>query len=147
MSLDRMQSVPGMTYITPLPDSSGYPGGVTLGGKLTVAPATAATASGGAICLAAPASQTIAGSGTISHANSGKVIVTAAGVVASVVLQAGTVDGQTLDIVNTQAGANTITFAVAATSNVADGATTIMAGLRAYRFIWDTTTARWYRAG
>jgi len=148
--MDDLIANQGQSIVAPSSDArSGTTlvGGFAIGRTAAFLPASATFPSGGALSFIAPAQQTIAGSGTINHNNCGIVNVTAAGAVTGVILQAGTTNNQTLDIINTQAGANTITFAAAGTSNVADGATTVMAGLRMYRFAWDVTSARWYRAG
>ena len=64
------------------------------------------------------------------------------------ILPAGIADGQTLCIINTDpSAADTITFAVSATSRVADGVSAVIPGLRAMIFIWDAGTALWYRQG
>ena len=62
-----------------------------------------------------------------------------------VILTPGTADGQTINIINTSA--NSITFAVAGTSNVADGALAVIPALRAMIFAWVQATSRWYRQG
>lgn len=67
------------------------------------------------------------------------------GAITGVILQPGTSPGQRVTVVNESAAANTITFAAAGTSNVADGVTTVIPGLRASTFWWDSVTARWYR--
>lgn len=85
----------------------------------------------------------VAASGTIPTTNS-LVRTSPAGAVASVVLQAGTVDGQQVTVVNEATAANTITFAVAGTSNVADGTSSVIAGLNAREFVWVASPARWY---
>lgn len=87
--------------------------------------------------------QTIAASGTI-NTNYGSVRVTAAAAVASVVLAAGTRSGQLCCIIHEGAAANTITFAAAGTSNVADGVSDVITGPSARLYIWDATTALWY---
>lgn len=63
-----------------------------------------------------------------------------------VILTAGTIDGQTICLINTTA-ANSITMAAAGTSNVADGASCVIPALRAMIFTWDATSSRWYRQG
>lgn len=68
-----------------------------------------------------------------------------AGAITGVILQAGTANGQRVTVVNESAAANTITFAAAGTSNVADGVTTVIPGLRASTFWWNASTGRWYR--
>lgn len=70
--------------------------------------------------------------------------VAPAGAVVGIILQPGTVAGQEVTVVNESAAVNTVTFAVAATSNVADGATSVIAGLTARRFVWNSVAARWF---
>jgi hypothetical protein len=60
------------------------------------------------------------------------------------ILTAGTYDGQTCTIVNQSASADSITMAVAGTSNVADGASCVIAGIRQVLFTWDAATSLWY---
>ena len=86
----------------------------------------------------------VASSGTITTANTGVSRVTTAGAVTAVVLQAGTVAGQVCIVVN-ESG-NSITFAAAGTSNVADGVSAVIAANRAMWFVWDSGTSRWYHA-
>lgn len=69
--------------------------------------------------------------------------VNSAGNVAACILTAGTVPGQKVSVLNETNF--TITFDVAANSNVADGATSAIPGLCARSFTWDDSTARWYR--
>lgn len=67
--------------------------------------------------------------------------------VTGVKMTAGATDGQLIIICNTGAAANTITFATAATSLVADstGSNEVIAGLHAAMFMWDATAGLWYR--
>jgi hypothetical protein len=85
-----------------------------------------------------------AGGGTIAT-NISVSRVSPAAAVATVILAVGTVAGQALTVVNEAIAANTVTFDTAGTSNVADGASTIIVGLSAARFVWDTGTSLWYR--
>jgi hypothetical protein len=62
-----------------------------------------------------------------------------------IILEAGVTLGQRFTLINLAAGANTLTMAAAGTSNVADGVACVVAGLTAAHFVWDTTSARWYR--
>src|SRR5690349_18485658 len=71
--------------------------------------------------------------------------VTAAAAVTGVILQPGTYPGQEVTVVHEGAAANTITMAAAGTSNVADGVGTVIAGLTAKTFVWDSSTKLWYR--
>lgn len=147
MSLDRMQSVPGLTYITPLPDASGNAGGL-ISGSSGFAPATTTQPSGGALIgQVTPASATpttIAGSGTITHNNCPVAFVTTAAAVTGVILQAGTQNGQQLIIAHAGSAANTITFAASGTSNVAGGTAVVITGPRSVTLTWNARTSLWY---
>lgn len=93
---------------------------------------------------------TLATGNTINVGTSGgygSVRVTAAAAVTGIILQAGTKPGQEFTIIHEGAAANTITFAAAGTSNVADGASDVITGPSARTFIWDSVTALWYRLG
>jgi hypothetical protein len=81
--------------------------------------------------------------GTITTANIGLARVTPAASRAGVIMQAGTVPGQKCTVVNNSASF-TITFATAATSNVAQGTSLVIAALGKYDFTWDSVAARWY---
>lgn len=92
---------------------------------------------------------TIAGAGTITVGTSGgngSLRVTAAGAVTGVILTAGTRAGQKLSIIHEGAAANTITFAASGTSNIADGTSAVLAGLRKLELEWDASTSLWYRS-
>lgn len=85
-------------------------------------------------------------SGTIAVvAGTGLSRVAPAGNITGVILTAGTVNGQTVTVVNE--AAFTITFAVAGTSHVADGTSDVIAASTARVFVWDGVTSLWYRCG
>ena len=86
----------------------------------------------------------VATSGTIATTGLGVSRVNPAGAVTGVILQAGGIAGQICIVVN-ESG-NTITFAAAGTSNVADGVSAVIAANRAMWFVWDSGTSRWYHA-
>lgn len=88
----------------------------------------------------------LATGGTITTTSIGVARVAPTGAVTGIILQAGTVAGQQVTVVNEAAIANTITFAVAGTSNVADGVATPIAGLVARSFTWDSATSLWYHS-
>lgn len=88
-----------------------------------------------------------AGSGTIATAGVGVSRVAPAAAVTGVILQAGTNHGQRVTVMNESTGASSVTFATAATSNVADGVSTTIAGLTARSYVWNAVTARWYWGG
>lgn len=93
-----------------------------------------------------PADQSLsADSQTITLPTGINKVCTTTGARTGIILTAGTVDGQIINLIN--ASANTITFAAAGTSNVADGATTAIAANRAVTLIWDTGSSRWYKTG
>jgi hypothetical protein len=85
--------------------------------------------------------------GLIATANLTVSRVSPAGAITAVVLQAGTRPGQRCTVINEAIAANTITFAAAGTSNVADGTSDQIAGLISREFVWDTVTSLWYRKG
>jgi Pectate lyase superfamily protein len=85
----------------------------------------------------------IANNGTINTAHVGVARVTTSGNVTGVILQAGTVAGQLVTVVNESA--NTLTMATAATSHVADGTSDVIAATSARCFVWDSSTSRWYK--
>jgi hypothetical protein len=91
------------------------------------------------------APQTLATGNTITLTpNKGVMLVTTAAAVTGIILPAGTVSGQNITIVHEGAAANTITFAAAGTSNVADGVSDVITGPSAREFQWVSATALWY---
>lgn len=98
----------------------------------------------GPLIGAANTAATTATSGTIATAGLLISRSSPAGAITAVVLQPGTVDGQMVIVENDAIAANTITFAAAATSNVSNGVSTVIAGLTSVAYIWNATTALWY---
>lgn len=147
MSLDRVQAKDGLTSLSPLPTSSGFPGGVDIGSGAGFAASAAADGGGALYFKVMPrdaTAQTLTTGGTIVHNNAGCVMLTQAAAVNGMILQAGTKNGQHLWLVNTSA-ANSITFnGTASVSNVASGAE-VIAVTRATLFVWNSNTSRWYR--
>jgi hypothetical protein len=88
---------------------------------------------------------TVTNGATIPTAGLYTTRVTAAGAVTGVILQPGAYPGQEIMVVHEGAAGNTITPAVAATSNIADGVSGVIAGLTAKGYVWDSITQRWYR--
>lgn len=68
--------------------------------------------------------------------------VAPAGAVTGVILQAGSLGGQQVIVINESA--NSVTFAAAGTSNVADGTGCVIAANKSAAFHWSTGTSRWY---
>lgn len=89
----------------------------------------------------APATAT---AGTITTSGVSAARVSPAGAITGVILQAGTFGGQEVAVVNEAIAANTVTFAASGTSNVANGTASVIAGLTARKFVWDTSTTLWY---
>jgi len=81
--------------------------------------------------------------GTIATAGLAVSITAPAAAASGSILQAGQVDGQTVTVINPSA--NSITFAIAGTSNVADGVSDVIATLTARRYCWSAAASRWYR--
>jgi hypothetical protein len=81
----------------------------------------------------------------------GQARVSPAAAVTGVILAPGVTPGQTVWVINEAVAANTITFAAAATSNVADGASDVIAGLQARLYVWDSAAnsgaGYWYAYG
>lgn len=94
-----------------------------------------------------PTAPAVTTGGTINTAGLGSSRVSPAGAVTGVILQPGTVPEQEVWVINEAVAANTITFAAAVTSNVADGAGSALAGLVARKFVWDSIQLLWFRAG
>lgn len=140
---------------------------MTTGGAVTidagglgtgVAGNTMALGSNGTVAITlSSANATVAGQASFSVTNGGATItggtiaattstnrVQPAGAITGVIVAAGTTDGQQLTIINESAAVNTITMAAAATSNVADGTSTVIAGLTSASFVWGATSARWF---
>lgn len=87
----------------------------------------------------------IANAGTITTAGVGVARVSPAGAVTGVILQAGTVGGQLVLVINEATSANSITMAASGTSNVADGTSDVIAGGIARLFVYDSSTNLWYK--
>jgi hypothetical protein len=107
--------------------------------------ATPFRTNGGMAFGQSPNSPAIANGATIQTAGVGVARVNTGGAVTAVILQAGSMPGQFVTVVNEAAAANTVTFDVAGTSFVADGAGTALAGLTARSFVWDSVASRWFR--
>lgn len=127
--------------------------------SLTTALATAATwtarqtftgglSLGGAVDSPMTSAQDIATGGTITLPTTGmnKALDATAGAATGAILTAGTVAGQFVILHNKHAS-NSITFAAAGTSNVADGTGCAIPALKAKAFTWDATASRWFAWG
>lgn len=83
--------------------------------------------------------------GTITTSGVTIARVSPAAAVTGAIMQAGTVAGQSVKVINESA--NTITMAASGTSNTADGTSDIIPALAAREFCWDAGTSLWYRLG
>ena len=90
--------------------------------------------------------QSIADNGTIALPTTGMNAIVATSSAADktgVILTAGSTTGQTIRLINTSA--NSLTFAAAGTSNVADGTGSVLAALTAMTLTWESGAGRWFR--
>ena len=87
----------------------------------------------------------IATAGTITPGPNYTVRLAPAGAVTGVIMAKGIYPGQECCLINESVAGSTITFAAAGTSNVADGASSALAGLLARALIWDSVAQLWYR--
>ena len=132
-------------------------GGNANGGSVTLVPGTATGAgTPGFVSVGGPfrspngVTQDLVGAGqTILLPTSGfnKRVSASGGAVTGAILTPGLIDGQTICIINTSVAINSITFAAAGTSNVADGVSAVLPGLRAMFFTWSNANVLWYRQG
>jgi hypothetical protein len=101
---------------------------------------------GGVVTLGASGTSPVITNGqTISTANT-VTRVSPGGAVTGIILQSGLAAGQEVTVINESVAANTVTFAAAGTSHVADGVTSVIAGLRCAKFTWSAATSLWYRS-
>lgn len=84
----------------------------------------------------------LASNGVITSSGISLSRVSPTSAVTGIILQAGTIGGQKITVVNESS--NTVTFASSG-SNVADGASDIINGTSAREFVWDAGTSLWYR--
>jgi len=122
---------------------------ITIGGTLTNPTfaflGTGAVTIGSSVSTFQSASAAaITNGSTITTAATGVARVAPGGAVTGIIMQAGTRAGQECTVVNESAAVNTATMAASGTSNVANGVTTVIAGLTSRRFVWDSVTALWY---
>lgn len=79
-------------------------------------------------------------------ANTSVVRVNPGAAVTGIILPTGTINGQIIVVINIAAAADTVTFAAAATSHVADGVAAVITGPAMKVFVWDTTEGFWYHS-
>lgn len=92
---------------------------------------------------AADGTQTLINDATVTLPIASRIKrLTTAGAVTGIIMPVGVEDGQVIDLLNISA--NSITFAVVATSRVADGASAIIAALTRMTLIWDVTSETWF---
>lgn len=88
--------------------------------------------------------QSLATGGTIFNQWYGVVRLTTTGAVTGAIMQTGSFDNQILTVRNTSA--NSVTFAVAGTSHVADGVSDVIAANTDATYRWDVGNSLWYRS-
>jgi hypothetical protein len=81
---------------------------------------------------------------TIITQNLRTVRLSASAPASGVILGPGYSPGQTVTLLHEGAGPNTITFAAADRSHVADGRTDVITGLTARTYVWDAGNGLWY---
>lgn len=74
--------------------------------------------------------------------SSASVVRVSASAITGLIIAPGTRTGQRLTIINV--GAGSATFAATGTSNVADGASAVIATLTRMTLYWDALSAKWY---
>jgi hypothetical protein len=84
----------------------------------------------------------LSNNGTIPTSSYGSVCVNPSTNITGIILQAGTVAGQFITVINQSSFS--VTFAAASTSHVASGTSTSIAANTSRTFCWNTNTSRWY---
>lgn len=92
------------------------------------------------------AATTVAGSGTIDSTIYWQR-VTNAGAISSIVLEAGTENGQFVYVTVDKDAVGSVTFAAEASSNVCSGTSAVIAAGEGALFIWDATDTCWVELG
>ena len=85
----------------------------------------------------------VATSGTIATSGVTVARVSPAAAVTGVILAPGEYPGKRLSVINEAVAANSVTFAAAATSNVAAGTSAVIAGQARLDFLWDPFLNLW----
>lgn len=89
------------------------------------------------------AAQTVTTGYTITLPTGGfHQLLTTGGAVTGVILTAGRFDGDKVELLNNSG--NSITFAAAGTSNVADGVSAVIAANTKMSLTWSATAAKWF---
>lgn len=143
MSLDNISVRRGWTQVSGQDDGttrSGY----GFGGRAGIAAGTEGGAPFSSVIPVTGATPSIANGGTFTHNGAGAMRVTTGGAVTGAIVQAGVIDGQVLRLINIST--NTITMALAGTSNVANGTSAVIAATAAMTLVWNAADARWYVA-
>lgn len=94
--------------------------------------------------IESPTAPVVAASGTIATAGLETSRVAPSAARAAIILAVGTYPGQRVTVINESAAANTVTFDVVANSHVADGVSSVIAGLNARTFVWDSIAGTWF---
>lgn len=150
MSQDVLQTKAGANAMGAPVNPSGFPAGFNYGREWGHVEGAAANCGGALYTTPTPRSgtvPTVASADTINHNGCGIAIVTHVAAVTGMIIQAGTVHGQHLDILNVSA--NTLTFnTTPATSRVAAAAATVAIPANAgMHFVWNNIDSLWYDIG
>jgi hypothetical protein len=92
--------------------------------------------------IASTSAPAISNGATLTAGLTDVIRVAPGAAVTGVILTAGAFAGDTVIIINEAAAANSVTFAAQGTSRVADGVSSVIAGLTARRFVWSGSL--WY---
>ncbi len=104
---------------------------------------TASFTSAGTLALVQSSPGDPGNAGTFTTAGVAIVRTNPAAARTGMIMQAGTFPGQICIVVNESVAARSVTFDIAGTSNVADGANITIFGLQAKLFVWDSGNALW----
>lgn len=108
--------------------------------------ATEPIVNGAIVTTQSSSAAAIASSGTITTSGVGVARLAPTGNVTGIIVQAGTIPGQEVTVINESAFSITLNT-TPGTSNVADSATEpVIATLTARKYTWNSSTSRWYRA-
>lgn len=89
-------------------------------------------------------SQTLTANGQTIQTDKSLIWVDDTGVYSGTILEAGTIDGQTIRVVDISTSNNISWDGTDATSNVSNGSTQTITAGEGKEFVWNNTTGRWY---
>lgn len=149
MSQDVLQTKAGANAMGAPANASGFPAGFNYGREWGHVEGAAASCGGALYETPTPRTGTVPAfvtGNTVTHNGCGVAIVNPSTTAATgAIVQAGTVHGQHLTIINIGTATGTITMAAAGTSNVANGTGCIISVLAAIDLRWNALDSRWYQ--